>query len=224
MAITGQNIADKAEILLQDESNVRWGETELLGWINSGQREIAIAKPTALTSTATLSLATGTTKQAIPAPGTQLLDVIRNMGATGSVPGKAISFINRAMLDATIPTWHSDSNSSGVITHYVFDPRNPKSFYVYPKAPATTLYIEILMAIAPTNLASLASAIAYDDLYETVLIDYVLYRAYGKDGKNAANLQRSAAHYQAFVNAINLKDRAEATLSPNQPPSAAVSQ
>lgn len=224
MAITGQNIADKAEILLQDESNVRWSEAELLGWINSGQREIAIAKPTALTSTTVMSLATGTTKQAIPATGTQLLDVIRNMGTSGSVPGKAINSIDRSMLDTTIPTWHSDSNTAGIITHYVFDRRNPKSFYVYPKAPATALYIEILMAVTPTSLASLANAIAYDDLYETVLIDYVLYRAYGKDGKNSANMQRSAAHYQAFVNAIGLKDKAEATLSPNPPPPPAVSQ
>ena len=216
MAVTGQNIADKVEILLQDETNVRWTEAELLGWINSGQREVAIAKPNALTSNTTMQLTASSTKQTIPATGIQLMEVVRNMGADGLTPGRVITGIDRSVLDGTIPNWHSNANTAGVITHFTFDPRDPKTFYVYPKAPATALYVELLISINPTQLASMASNIAYDDIYETVLIDYVLYRAYGKDSKHTSNMQRSTNHYQAFQNALGLKSRGEMMLSPVQ--------
>ena len=216
MAVTGQIIADKVEILLQDETNVRWTEAELLGWINSGQREVAIAKPNALTSNTTMQLTASATKQTIPATGIQLMEVVRNMGADGLTPGRAITGIDRSVLDMTIPTWHSDANAAGAVKHFTFDPRDPKTFYVYPKAPATALYIELIISTNPTQLASMASNIAYDDIYETVLIDYVLYRAYGKDSKHTSNMQRSTNHYQAFQNALGLKSRGEMLLSPVQ--------
>ncbi len=216
MAVTGQNIADKAELLLQDETNVRWTEAELLGWINSGQREVAIAKPNALTSNTTMQLTASSTKQSIPATGIQLMEVVRNMGADGLTPGRAITGIDRSVLDRTIPTWHLDANAAGSVKHFTFDPRDPKTFYVYPKSPATALYVELIISINPTQLASLSSNIAYDDIYETVLIDYVLYRAYGKDSKHTSNMQRSTNHYQAFQNALGLKSRGEMTLSPVQ--------
>ena len=216
MAVTGQNIADKVELLLQDETNVRWTEAELLGWINSGQREIAIAKPNALTSNTTMQLTASATKQTIPATGIQLMEVIRNMGSDGLTPGRAITGIDRSVLDRTIPTWHSDANPAGSVKHFTFDPRDPKTFYVYPKAPATALYVEIVISINPAQLASMASNISYDDIYETVLIDYVLYRAYGKDSKHTSNMQRSTNHYQAFQNALGLKSRGEMMLSPVQ--------
>ena len=216
MAVTGQNIADKVELLLQDETNVRWTEAELLGWINSGQREVAIAKPNALTSNTTMQLTASATKQTIPATGIQLMEVVRNMGADGLTPGRAITGIDRSVLDMTIPTWHSDANAAGVVKHFTFDPRDPKTFYVYPKAPATALYIELVISINPAQLASLAGNIAYDDIYETVLIDYVLYRAYAKDSKHTANMQRSTNHYQAFQNALGLKSRGEMMLAPAQ--------
>lgn len=214
MAVTGQNIADKVELLLQDETNVRWTEPELLGWINSGQREIAIAKPNALTSNATMLLTAGSTKQNIPVAGIQLLDVVRNMGSAGTAAGRAVTGIDRKILDSSLPTWHSDANSGSEVKHFTFDARDPKTFYVFPKAPATALYVEIIMSINPTVLASLGSTISYDDIYEAVLIDYVLYRAYSKDSEHTTNMQRSAAHYQAFMNALGLKTRGEIGLSP----------
>ena len=51
---------------------------------------------------------------------------------------------------------------------------------------------------------------------KTVLIDYVLYRAYAKDSKHTANMQRSTNHYQAFQNALGLKSRGEMMLAPAQ--------
>ena len=46
---TGANILARVESILQDTSNVRWTEAELLNYLNDGQREIANLAPSANT-------------------------------------------------------------------------------------------------------------------------------------------------------------------------------
>ena len=45
--ITGSNIATRVRHLLQDSGGIRWGDAELLLYINDAQREIAYLKPDA---------------------------------------------------------------------------------------------------------------------------------------------------------------------------------
>ena len=44
---TGANLLSRVESILQDTSNVRWTEAELLNYVNDGQREIANLAPSA---------------------------------------------------------------------------------------------------------------------------------------------------------------------------------
>ncbi len=205
MAITAQNIADKAELLLQDETNIRWTEAELLGWINSGQREIALYKPNAFTVVSTLTTVKGS-KQDLPAGSIQLFDVIRTIG------GNAITPVDRRILDVTIPGWHTQPD--GPAKHYAFDLRNPTVFYLFPPSPGSQS-IEASWASLPSILQTMADTI-FDDLYETALIDYVLYRAYSKDAEHTANQQRAAQHQQAFITALQGKSSAEAGFAPSK--------
>lgn len=202
--ITGQNISDKAHLLLQDQTNIRWTTDEILGWINSAQREILIYKPNANPTTGNITTVAGT-KQNLPTGGIQLLDVVR------TVNGNAITCIDRQILDVTIPGWHAASSAAA--KHYVFDPRNPTIFYVYPPSPGS-VSIEAVYSALPTDLASLSSTI-FNDLYETVILDYVLYRAYSKDSEHTANSQRATQHQNAFLSAITGKTRGEVGLAPD---------
>lgn len=204
MAITAQNIADKAELLLQDGTNIRWTEAEILGWINSGQREILIYKSNANPYLGVHTTAAGS-KQELAAGGIQLLDVVRTVG------GDAITAIDRRVLDVTIPGWHSQA--SGPAKHYVFDERFPQYFYLYPPA-AASVSIEAVWSKIPTDIASMAGNI-FNELYETVLLDYVLYRAYSKDSTHTANATRAQGHYQAFINALTGKTQGEVALAPD---------
>lgn len=208
MPITGQNIADKVEIILQDQTNIRWTEAELLGWINSGQHDILVYKPNANPMTTAIQCAAGT-KQALPAGGTQFGKVTRNMGANGTTPGDAITGVNMEVLDTMIPGWHSTA-AAAASKHFCFDPRFPKVFYVYPPQ---TGYVELFYFAIPADLSSMSSAI-FDDLYETALIDYVLYRAYLKDSEFAGNAQRADYHFKAYVNALGGKTAGEKGLAP----------
>ena len=208
------SLVSRAATLIQDATNVRWPTNELIDWLNDGQREIVLIKPQASVKNESVSLTTGSTKQSIPASGVQLIDVTRNMGSAGNTPGDSIRVVSREVLDAQRPSWHSDVNADGKIKHYMFDPRDPKTFYVYPKAPATAHYVEVIYSASPTD-ASAGGVIQIDDIYANALLDYILYRAYSKDAEYAGNAQLAVAHYQAFSNSLGAKTQNELSQNPN---------
>lgn len=209
--VTVQSILDRAVVILQDTTNVRWPLTELLPWVTDATREIVIFKPSAFPKNESMLLSAGT-KQTIPSTGVQLLDVVRNMGTGGNTPGKAIRLIEREVLDAGSPDWHS-STASTTTRHYTYEENDPKTFYVWPPATGTS-YAEIVYSAAPPA-AVLGGTLAIDDIYQGAVLDYVLYRAYQKDAEYAADPQRAASHYQAFVTAVGGREKAEKTQTPN---------
>lgn len=202
----------KAARLLVDETNVRWTNAELIGWLNSGQREIVLLKPNSLTTNAAVAMTAGT-KQSLPATGLMLIDVVRNMGLDGLTPGRAVTAISRDVLDTSIPDWHA-ATPSAAAKHYVYDARDPKVFYLYPPQPASPAKLEIVYSVAPADIDIDTDTITVDDIYEGCLIDYILYRAYSKDADFAGNGERAMAHYQAFQSALGLKLKNEAGMAP----------
>lgn len=205
--ITAQTIISRAQTLLQDTTSIRWSSAELLGWLNDGQREIVTLRPSAFSKIANVTCVAGT-KQTIPtADGTLLLDVLRNMGTSGSAPGDAVRKVPRQIMDSQTPGWHSATPST-TIKHYVFDERAPKTFWVYPPASAGT-QVEVLYAATPTDVPSTSSVITLDDTYMSPLIDYLLYRAYSKDTEYAGNAERAKAARAAFENTLGLKAQAD---------------
>ena len=91
---------DEAENLLQDSSNVRWTETELLQGVNTGCIAVCSFKPDAYVVSESVALVEGIV-QSLPVSGHFLQDVICNMGTDGSTFGKAVTLIDRKILDCT---------------------------------------------------------------------------------------------------------------------------
>lgn len=211
--LTAQAVIGKVQIILQDTTGIRWPDsTELLGWLNDGQREVLVYKPNAYVVNKSVQLTAGT-KQPLPADGIQLVDVVRNMGANGSTPGNAIRIAMREILDAQAPDWHSMTGSA-VIKHYMYSLLDPKNYYVYPPSSGTS-QVEIVYSGVPANVTTLAAAISLDDIYANVLVDYILYRAYSKDSDYAANPARAGAHQGAYVAALTGKTQGEVIVNPN---------
>lgn len=211
--VTVQSIVDKAEILLQDTTNVRWSASELMDWLNDGQREVVLHKPEASARNESVILTANSTKQTIPSAGLSFIRLTRNMGANGTTPARAIRIVSREVLDAQTPDWHTET-SAGHIKHYTFDPLDPKTFYVYPKAPATAYYVEMVYSAAPAN-ASLGGAINIDDIYSNALLDYVMFRAYSKDAEYAQNGQLAVAYYTSFANSVGITIKSSMERNPN---------
>lgn len=209
------NLVARAATLIQDTTSVRWPTSELIDWLNDGQREIVLLKPQASVKNVSFALTANATKQSLPGDGIMLIDVTRNMGAGGSTPGDAIRVVSREVLDAQHPSWHADANSEGKVRHYMFDPRDPRNFYVYPRAPSSSWFVELIYSASPADTYA-GGYIQIDDIYANALLDYILYRAYSKDAEYAQNAQLALAHYTAFSNSLGIKTQNEHTQNPNQ--------
>jgi hypothetical protein len=206
-----QSILDRAIVILQDTTNVRWPAVELVDWVTDGEREAVMFKPSAYSKNESMLLTAGT-KQTIPATGIQLLDVVRNTGPNGTSPGRAIRLIEREILDANTPDWHYMA-ATAVVKHFTYASNDPKTFYVYPPSTGSS-YAELVYSAAPP-VATLGGTLSIDDIYQGAILDYVLYRAYQKDAEYAADPARAASHYQAFVTALAGRNKSEKTENPN---------
>lgn len=219
MALTAQSIIRRAVETLQDSTSIRWPINELVRYLNDGQREVVLYRPDAMVTGTTITCAAGT-KQSLPANGAKLIEVVRN-SATGSLK-KAVRMVNREILDAQTPNWHSLTGSIDIL-HFMYDVRDPKVFYVYPPATiAATL--DIVYSAYPTDVVepadgslytSVAGNISLPDIYGNVLLDYILYRAYTKDADYAGNAARAQAHYQAFGGALGTEIKSTMSVAPN---------
>jgi hypothetical protein len=235
MAVTVQMINDKARLIMQDQGTegVRWLNSEVIGWVNSGLNEVVMLKPNSLVNNESFLLVTGSSKQVLPSTtGKQallLLDIPRNLGADGATPGLAIIPIERRVLDLTMRNWHVVDSTQAAVKHFIYDVRDPMHFYIYPPLPSTA-YVEIVYTREPNDVTALADTIDLSDIYESCLVDYVLYRAYSKDSDFAGKMDRALTHYKAFLSALGGKEQAEsanassnmfATKPANLPPGAA---
>ena len=216
MPIPAQQIIRRCVETLQDTTSIRWPVAELVRYLNDGQREVVLYRPDAMVTNATVTCVAGT-KQALPANGAKLIEVIRNSGTR-----RAVRLVNREILDAQMPGWHNLTGQNELL-HYMYDPRDPRTFYVYPPA-TTSAQLDIVYAAYPTDIAEPADGALYTavtgnislpDIYGNVLQDYILYRAYTKDSEYAGNAQRAQAHYAAFANALGIEIKATVAVAPN---------
>jgi hypothetical protein len=211
--ITAQSIINKASALLLDPTNVRWTRAELLGWLNDGQRQIVLVAPNATNKVATIKLAAGT-RQSIPSDGWTLLNVIRYMGTDGTRPGRAVRVTSQQLLDSYNPNWHA-ATPTVVPQSYVFDQQDQTVFYVYPPNTGNG-YVQINYSPEPVDLTSESQTIFVRDIFQTALLDYILYRACSKDAEYAPGLQLAAGYLQTFNMAMGIKQDSELKNSPNQ--------
>lgn len=211
-------IAD-AQLVLQDKNGVRWTPAELLSWLNAAQREIVIFKPTAFVKNLAVKLVAGT-KQTLPADAVQFMDITRNMGVDGVTPGRAVRLVERETLDAARPGWHTDT-ASATVRHFIYNPLDPLTVYVYPPQPAAGQgYVEQVYGASPADVATANDPITLGNIYASAMTDYMLYRAFLKDSEYA-DANRAGTHRTAFNNAIAGKATVENAVEPNrmgQPP------
>jgi hypothetical protein len=206
------DILDRAAIILQDNTNVRFPNSELLKFFNDAQKEVVLHRPDAKMVNTTYACVDGS-KQTLPSAALRLIEVVRNVG------GRAVTQVQKRILDETLPNWHETTAGTNKIEHFVYDPADPKNFYVYPKGASGTHSLEIVYSSSPSeisisNFATDDQYISLDDVYANCILDYVLYRSYQKDSEFAGNAQRAMMHYQSFANALGVKTQADGATTP----------
>ena len=207
MTIPAQSLIRRVVETLQDSTSIRWPVSELVRYLNDAQREVILYRPDAAVTNAPVTLVAGS-RQSLPSGGTKLVEVVRN--STGTK--RAVRLVNREILDAQLPGWHAQTGAAEVL-HYMYDPRVPTEFFVYPPA-GTGVILVGAYSVNPTDVAEPANGSLYTavtgninviDALANCLQDYILYRAYTKDSEYAGNGTRAQAHYTSFANALGIE-------------------
>jgi len=128
------------------------------------------------------------------------------------LPGRAVTRVERKLLDRQEPDWHSKKPTKQV-RHFSFDERSPRVFYVYPPVLAGTC-IEVLQSELPPAVVEDGDMLDMGAEYINVIVAYTCFRAFAKDSE-FANGTVAAAHYQAFVDAVQADNETATTNSPN---------
>jgi len=247
-SITVKDCIWRVGVLLSDVAPqyTRWSEAEIVNYVNDGQLAIVKFLPAACARIDAIKLKPGTRQSieqiaaadckpgdgstpAAPILGTQLLDVIRNMGADGLTPGNPVRLIpdGRETLDVTSPSWHTVTSQQ--VAHYIFDPRAPTHFYVSPGVPASpAVWAELMFAAQPLKVPpggvpgspvyaiDGASALKLSVSDENVddLVNYVVARCYMKQS-NAGSQDRAAHFTGLFTGSLNARVLALTGNNPN---------
>jgi hypothetical protein len=219
MPIAAQSIIRRCVETLQDNTSIRWPTSELIRYLNDGQREITLYRPDAIRITGSLPLVAGA-RQTLPAGATKLIDLWNNAAGTK----RAVRLVNREILDSQSPGWQNLTGTAEIL-HFTYDPRIPTEFFVYPPASVAAALNGAYSAmptdiVEPTDGAlytAITGNISVPDIYGNTLQDYVLYRAYSKDSEYAGNAQRAQNSYASFANALGIEIKATMSIAPASP-------
>ena len=223
MPISAQSIVRRATDLLQDQTSVRWPARELVRYLNDAQRVIIKVRPDAMNTTVTMTLAAGSRQDLDSAPlvplPSKLIAITRNMAAT-SAKRAVTKLESRRVLDAQTPGWHAIPGTVDIL-HYLFDPRDPKTFYVYPPA-LVAAQLEVMYSAYPTDIAEPADGALYTavtgnislpDIFADEILDLMLARCYSKDSENG-DASRAQAYKASAVASLGAEIQATLAVSP----------
>ncbi|MGL4486142.1 MAG: DUF6682 family protein [Yersinia sp. (in: enterobacteria)] len=200
--VTIAEIIGRVNTQLKDTVWLRWPLAELCDYYNDAIRAVILARPDAGASMEIIAAKTGTQQQ-LPEGAVRLIEIIRleNGGVLRPVP--------REVLDCQYPDWHQ---MSGAVECYCYNELTPKIFYLFP-GPTRSVGIEAVVARMPSTVVisdlSDKTLLPIDELYTNPLVDWMLFRAFCKDGDAGANLTLAIQHYQVFSDQLGVKRNAE---------------
>ncbi|MDN5937699.1 MAG: hypothetical protein L0H83_03470 [Salinisphaera sp.] len=200
------DLIERALSALADSDETVWTAFELLEYLSQGQVEVVRVKPDANVVRATVTLIAGQ-QQDLPADGLLLIDVVRSLGITGLTESDSITAVERQVMDRTAPGWQKQTPSRGIV-HYMYDPRDPKHYDVYPPQPQGPGQADIVYAARPAALTELDDELTLDSEYHGALHDYMLFRAHWM-ATSAADPNKAMAYRSAFYQALGAQEQAE---------------
>lgn len=205
---TVNSLLERAARELIDTAHTGWTSEDLLSYYHSAIAALATVRPALFARAQAFTCRAGT-RQTLPSEAVTFIGVNRNQS------GRVITRVAQTQLDAMDPDW-INSQGATAAEAYVFDDRQPRTFWLYPGVVAGTggdLVVSVLPD--PVTLTALEQDVALpvDDSYVTPCLDWILYRAFLRDGEDAANTARAERYVQAVTQYLGLKGQAEQALT-----------
>ena len=200
---------------LFDVGYTRFTLTDWLGWINDGQNEAAILKPDIYVVTRSVALIAGI-RQELADDETLLVRLVNNLGTDGQTEGLAITSADFNHFSLHNPAWPT-LPTAATVEVYLFDEKDPRSFYVCPPQPSSNQgYVRRVACANPPIIADIGDPISIDDVYEPILREYAKWRAHTENAKHDASAKMEATtSWNMFVTGLGRKDLVEKAVSPN---------
>lgn len=200
--VTVGHLVDMSYEILKDDPDdpEHWTRENLLNWYNLATRETVALAPEANTIFEAIKLAAGV-KQSIPASRIALIDVIRNMGTDGLTAGAGITKTDTRILTVFDRSWIT-ATATAIVKNW--GPESLTVFFVSPPSDGTS-YVEIKVAAVPDKVAYDSAGLWENALvgvaekYVDAVFNWMLHRAYQKDGDYPGNDERSAGYYKQFL-------------------------
>jgi hypothetical protein len=195
MATAVSTVVGNVRTVLNDSSGVRWGNSEVVAWLNEGRKELArlaYDKVFGDGTRYTHVLVAGCFQTLSVSGAFEIARVDSNVST-----GRSIRLASKDQLNAFRPGWRNDTATE--VQNWFPDDTNPLGFWVYPAAAGRS--ITVYARTTPTELGYDAPAALPSDMYISNLENYILFRAYSKEDE-AGSLAKAQAAYQLFITAF----------------------
>lgn len=211
MSLVAGTLFRACAIELLDLEYVRWTKDDLAEYLTDAIAVVAALKPTLFNSFVPLRLAPGPV-QTMPGEYSGLVDITHNLypdGTHGEPVNKGSFTAARALGRSSC----SPVDGVGyVVRSYTVHPENDTYFTVDPAVPVNTYpYVWALVQLAPNVILTESDAVVManttPETYRSVLLEWMLYRAFARDTESSDSFNRSQAHYKAFYQFLGLPPR-----------------
>lgn len=188
-------LIERASRDLVDLRFVRWSKAELIDFLNDGIAAVLIRRPDLARVTATVEEHTGN-RVTLPNDAYCLLSV-------NFINDIATQFVDIHKLNQLYPRWRV---TQGDPVCWTKNDGDNVSYWLYP-SPTTPVTIE--HEYSRVTRVDENSDFPLPSIYEGLVLDFIMYRAYSKDSENASEANKAQLHFQAFGVALGDKTQTD---------------
>lgn len=190
-------------------------ESDWLGFLNDALLQLVLVRPDA-NAVVDRMLLRGGTQQQLPDGYIRLLDINRNLGATGIDVGYVVKVTTKDAIDNSDPNWHN-ATPVGYIDNYIYDERTPQIFYVSPPVASDSfVFVEASFSKQHDEVTKTDQTLEVLDIFKDPLTSWVLKLAFEVDTDSVNNMAKAQDYERRFYSALGQELQAEALNSPNQ--------
>lgn len=216
---TAQDVINEVRRTIHDENApFRWSDSELLSYVNAGERQTVIFLPDANTvETIVDTLTSRVARQSLPAGGIKFIKIARNYADDGTTPQGNVRYVEKDALDTFEPTWEyvsAKADGDNYFEHYCHDSREPGIYYVYPAPAADNKQIAVVYSAVPVALPDVTQDLVLDDEFFNGTVQYTIYRALTKESRDTLPGAFRQELWQNYLTALGLHKEAEDEVSP----------
>lgn len=193
--MTPSEIITEARRLIQDtKTPYRYSDAVMLGFVNQTLKRMVTIRPDLFAVIANFTTTANTVLQSCPTDSTRLIEIFQVQN------GNAITEVNRATLDRTVPNWQNED--AGQPVNFMRHVRNPNRFFVYPR-PAAGVVLVGEYAQTPPDYTADQEITFPTDAYFPVAVDGVVFLAESIDNEHV-NSGRAKLFQDAFIQGLGV--------------------